>query len=123
MSRPHMTPLLELLLTWTLLTAAPGTVITYRAVVQPLYQWGLYGWNGTGVDSALWVPLATAVIPWTIYALAPPRSHIRIFSAALVTWHMGMFAMLSYASMTLGSRMTLRGDTFAQTGRLPPTSG
>ena len=75
-------------------------------------HWGWFGAFGTGVDSALWVPLATTVVPWTIVALAPPRGHIRIFSAALVTWQAAVFAMFSYASLTLGSRMTLRGDTF-----------
>lgn len=44
----------QLLLIWTLLTAAPGTVITYRAVVQPLYEWGWLGVIGIGADAALW---------------------------------------------------------------------
>lgn len=37
---------------------------------------------------------------------------VNTFSAVLVTWHTVVFALFSYASASLGSRMTLRGDSF-----------
>jgi len=111
-----MAYLLQLLLMWTLLTAAPGTVITYRAVVQPLYEWGWFGVIGTGTDAALWMPAVGAVVPWAIVVMSPPRGPVRPFSVALVAWHAVLFAWFTHGSVTLGSRMTLRGDTFDPDG-------
>lgn len=101
--------LLRALLGWTLFTAALPTIITYRAGAQPLYEWGLYGISGRGIDAGYALVVVTAILAWTVVVLGY-RGARRPFDALLVIWHSLLLASLVYGAIRFGDDMTLRGD-------------
>jgi hypothetical protein len=101
--------LLRVLLTWTLFTATLPTIVAYRAGVQPLYEWGLYGITGRGRGLPYAVVVATGVLAWTVVVLGY-RGARRPFAALLITWHALLLASLLYGVARFGSGMTLQGD-------------
>src|SRR5437016_5129453 len=101
--------LLHALLGWTLFTAALPTIVLYRAGIQPLYEWGLYGIHGRGVTAGYFIVVASAVLAWTVVVLGfrgarPP------FAALLVIWHALLLGSLIAGVVRFGSDMSVRGD-------------
>jgi hypothetical protein len=101
--------LLRALLGWTLFTATLPTIVTYRAGVQPLYEWGLYGITGRGIDAGYPLIVATAVLAWTVVFLGS-RGARRPFAALLILWHALILTSLLYGVVRFGDDMVLRGD-------------
>lgn len=101
--------LLKVLLGWTLFTAALPTIVTYRAALQPQYEWGLYGLGGVGVNPAYFFVVATGVLAWLVVILGY-RGARRPFSMLFLVWHGFLFASIAYGVTRFGSEMELRGD-------------
>jgi hypothetical protein len=101
--------LLRALLGWTLFTATLPTIVTYRAGVQPLYEWGLYGITGRGIGPGYPLIVASAMLAWTVVVLGS-RGARRPFGALLIVWHGLIVATLLYGVARFGDDMVVRGD-------------
>lgn len=101
--------LLETILGWAVFTAVLPTIVLYRAAVQPHYNWGLFGVQGTGPSSGYLVVIAAAALAWYTIVLGfrgarPP------FGMLLVLWNSLLFASIIYAVVRFGSAADIRGD-------------
>lgn len=102
--------LLNWLLGFAMLTAALPTLIAYRALLQPKYQWGLFGIFGQGATPSLLVIIAAALLAWAAVVFGSLRT--RATGPLLVTLNAVWFASLVWGALQIGSRMTLRGDAW-----------
>lgn len=108
-SAPFILALWNLFLGFTLLTVALPTVVAYRGLLQPAYQWGLFGVRGTGPSGSWWIIASVAAYGWLALSLAHRRPGKRP-AAMLWLWHAGLFFNILAHALHHGSAMTLRGD-------------
>lgn len=99
----------NLLLGFTLLTVALPTLVAYRGMLQPDYEWGLFGWRGTGSAGPWWIVASIAGYGWLTLTLAHRRPGMRT-AGLLGVWHGGLFVNILAAALRHGSALTLRGD-------------
>lgn len=99
----------DLLLGFTLLTVALPTVLTYRGLLQPNYQWGLFGLHGMGTSGPWWQIFLIAALGWITLALNH-RNPGRGSTTLLAFWHGGLFLNVLFYALKHGEKMSLRGD-------------
>jgi hypothetical protein len=102
---------LEQVLGLNWLMAAAPTIIAWRAAIQQHYQWGLFGVTGEGSSSAFfWLILPMAGLGWVNFILGSRRPESWVFPVLLLAWNGIWFGVSLYGAITLGEKMTLRGD-------------
>ncbi len=103
--------LLSFLVGWLLFTATLPTLIIYRAILQPRYQWGLFGILGEGTSPGLVIILAAAVVAWLAVVLGSTGGR-RPFAPLLILVNASWFLSLIYGVLRFGSEMSVRGDSW-----------
>jgi hypothetical protein len=102
---------LEQVLGFGWLMAAPPTLIAWRATIQPQYQWGLFGVTGEGTSAGyFWLILPLVALGWANFIVGTRRPESRMFPLCLLAWNGIWFGASLYGAITLGDRMTMRGD-------------
>jgi len=99
----------NLLLGFTLVTVALPTVITYRGLLQPRYEWGLFGLQGIGAGDPWWLIAAAAACGWLILVLAYRRPGT-LAAGLLCLWHGALLVNVLAHVLQDGAGMSLRGD-------------
>lgn len=99
----------DFLLGFTLVTVALPTVITYRGLFQPRYEWGLFGLKGVGAGAPWWLIALAAAGGWLILGLGYRRPG-RLAAGVLCLWHGALLANVLGHVLKGGATMTLRGD-------------
>ena len=103
--------ILEQVLGFNWMMAAPPTLIAWRATIQPRYQWGMFGVTGEGTSAGyflLILPLVT--LGWANFIVGARRPEARVFPLLLLAWNGIWFGASLYGAITLGDRMTMRWD-------------
>ena len=103
--------ILEQVLGFNWMMAAPPTLIAWRATIQPHYQWGLFGVTGEGTSAQYFLLILPLVaLGWANFTVGARRPEARVFPLLLLAWN-GIWSGASlYGAITLGDRMTMRGD-------------
>ena len=103
--------ILEQLLGFDWMMAAAPTLIAWRATIQPHYQWGLFGVTGEGTSAGyFWLILPLVALGWANFIVGTRRPEARMFPLLLLAWNGIWFGASLYGALTLGDRMTIRGD-------------
>jgi hypothetical protein len=99
------------LLAWTALTTIIFWLPTVRGAFDgPSYRWGLFGFSGSGMAGAWWLPVLGSAAALTARSLAW-RGGLRPASVLLAVWHVVLFAGVVYAAVTNPDDFRLQGDT------------
>ena len=103
--------ILEQVLGFDWMMAAPPTLIAWRATIQPHYQWGLFGVTGKGTSAGyLSLILPLVALGWANFIVGTRRPEARMFPLLLLAWNGIWFGASLYGALTLGDSMTMRGD-------------
>lgn len=102
---------LRWLLAWTALTTIIFWLPTVRGAFDgPSYRWGLFGFSGSGMAGAWWLPVLGSAAALAARTLAW-RGGLRPASLLIGAWHAALFAGVSYAAVTNPDDFRLQGDT------------
>jgi hypothetical protein len=103
--------ILEQVLGFNWMMAAPPTLIAWRATIQPRYQWGMFGVTGEGTSAGYFLLILPLVaLGWANFTVGARRPEARVFPLLLLAWNGIWFGASLYGAITLGDRMTMRGD-------------
>ncbi len=102
---------LRWLLAWTALTTIIFWLPTVRGAFDgPSYRWGLFGFSGSGMAGAWWLPVLGSAAALTARSLAW-RGGLRPASILIGAWHLALFAGVVYAAVSNPDDFRLQGDT------------
>jgi len=102
---------LRWLLGWTALTTIIFWLPTVRGAFDgPSYRWGLFGFSGSGMAGAWWLPVLGSLAALAARSLAW-RGGLRPASLLIAAWHLMLFAGVVYAAATNPDDFRLQGDT------------
>jgi len=103
--------ILEQVLGFNWMMAAPPTLIAWRATIQPHYQWGMFGVTGEGTSAGyVLLILPLVALGWANVIVGARRPEARVFPPLLLVWNGIWFGASLFGALTLGDRMTMRGD-------------